>query len=460
MAYFSVNHLLDYELDYELAIRSIVTHRNVNDKRKMLSKLLRKEKDANNPGSQIHFEEYDFDFRTEEAAINQSIVSITDLIIDFEGTNSDSAYLRIRSRLIHLTGRVNRLTVPEPDVQAVENFKKESYATCVLLESDLDDKVTPAPQTPNLNFVPQQAAPVVNLSPVLSCSSNKQPLSTWGVKFNGDSKFLYYFLERVSDLSQARGVTEDELFISAVELFVGDAFVWYRSVRTQVNDWNSLVVRLKKDFLPPYSDDEVWESIRHRKQKKNETITIFIAQLENLFNRLSTPAAEATKVKYIKRNLLPEYIQQLALHPVDSIATLANLCRNLEEAAYLTSKRSHNAHISYLDNSNTNLVQNSRSSSTSQTNHSNRNSNSHRKPNSSSQRQSVNFTSSSGSNSSSQLKQAVTSEQVSGKAQVVCFNCRLPNHMYSACTLKRKMFCFRCGEPNVRVSDCPKCSKN
>lgn len=455
MAFFTVNHLLDFELDYELAIRSVVTQRNMNDKRKILSKLIKKERHANVPGSQVHFEEYKYDFKTEEAAINKSIISITDCIIDFEGSDHDSAFAKIKSRLIHLTGRVNRLIVPENDTDGVEQFKHEAYATCIKLESDLDDKVIEDPQTPNVSFSPLPAQPVVNVNPVVSCSASAQPLSTWGVKFNGDPKQVFYFLERISDLAQARGVSDDDLFKSAVELFIGDAFIWYRSIRSSVNDWGSLVLRLKKDFLPPYSDDEIWDSIRQRKQKKNESITIFVAQLENLFNRLAVPVAEVTKVKYIKRNLLPEYIHQLALHPIDSLVTLTNLCRNLEEAAYLTSsKKSSSFQISSLQNNSSNNVQrhiNTRA----------RGFNNNRSTNlvQSQSVDSVQLTEPLASTSSSRPHASVQ-QSTTNKGQVVCFNCQMPNHTFRSCTLKRKVFCFRCGKPDVRVNACPVCSKN
>ncbi|KAK0070931.1 hypothetical protein PV325_013837, partial [Microctonus aethiopoides] len=228
---FNTNHLLDFELDYELAIRNVVTTRTVNERRKILTKLLRKEKD--NPGSKICLDTYVFDFNFEEEEINKSILSITDVIIDFEGTVTDSAYGRVRSRINHLTGRISRIQIPDgEDKDNVTLFKNESYATCLKLESDLDDKVITEPDTPNnLSFLPTPVSPIVNVSPVVTCTANKQPISTWGVKFNGDHKRLFYFLERVSDLSKSRDVSEVELFNSAVELFVGDAFIWYRSIK-------------------------------------------------------------------------------------------------------------------------------------------------------------------------------------------------------------------------------------
>ena len=75
------------------------------------------------------------------------------------------------------------------------------------------------------NSLNQITPPLINVSPVVTCSAGKQPISSWGIKFNGDSKNIFYFLERVSDLSQARNVSEEELFTSAVEFFVGEAFI-------------------------------------------------------------------------------------------------------------------------------------------------------------------------------------------------------------------------------------------
>lgn len=444
MESFSVNHLLEPELDYELAIRSVITNRNVSDKRKILNKLLKKERDVRRPGSHICLEDYNYDFRVEEEAINKTITSITDAIIDFEGSVTDSGYARIKSRIIHLLGRVSRLIVPEEEKEEILTFKRESQATCFKLESDLDDKVTVTTDNPNVSLIPQSPTPVVNVNPVVTCNANKQPISTWGVKFSGDPKKVFYFLERVSDLSRSRNVSDEELFNSAVELFVGDAFIWYRSIRSSVSNWNSLVDRLKKDFLPPYSDDEIWESIRNRKQKRNEPVTIYIAYLENLFNRLSPPIAEVTKIKYLRKNLLPEYIHQLALQNIDSVSTLSLLCRKLEEAGHLANKKSSNSQISYLSNS-----------SYERTKGLNRN-----EPGVSSGSGPSNNKSDYREETSTQNLPSTSRQYSHEKSKIVCFNCQRPGHAYRVCKQKRKTFCYRCGESDFTVHNCPKCTKN
>lgn len=442
---FHCNHLLDYELDYELAIRAVNSNRNVGEKRKMLGKLLRKEISSGIPDSQVILEAYDYDFHKEETDINRSILSISDVITDFEGTDTDSTFLRVRSRINHLIGRVKRIRIPDEEPGDFVNFKNESYATCIKLEADLDDKVISEPSAQaSTSFFPQPTSPIVNLNPVITCGSNKQPISSWGVKFNGNPKSVFYFIERVTDLAQAREVTSNQLFNSAVEFFVGDAFIWYRNIKSSVSDWDSLIQQLKKDFLPPFADDEIWESIRQRRQRRNESVTIYIAQLENLFNRLSTCPAEVTKLKYIRKNLLPDYVTQLALQNIDSVANLVALCKKLEEANYITSRKS-TTQVSYLGSS-------SFSGSNQRTERYSRfNKSFSRSP----QAQVVDK-----DNKNTVVDETKKNLPDSNKRKVVCFNCQLPNHTYNVCTEKRKIFCFKCGEPNVKVSSCPKCTKN
>lgn len=119
------------------------------------------------------------------------------------------------------------------------------------------------------------------------------------------------FLERVEELSQSRKIDKNELFASAVDLFSSKALVWFRSIKNLVNDWNSLVTLLKREFLPSDYDDQLWDEILLQTQRRNESVTIYIAVMEALFNRLSELPSEAKRVKYIKKNVLPQYVTQL-----------------------------------------------------------------------------------------------------------------------------------------------------
>ena len=129
-----------------------------------------------------------------------------------------------------------------------------------------------------------------------------------------------------------------------------DAFAWYKQIKTLVTDWDSLIKRLKKDFLHSYADDDIWEEIKARKQKSSESITIFVANLEILFNHLTSVLSVISRVNYIKNNLLPEYISQLALQEIPTVDHLTILCRRLEEASYFTSKNSQVFPIGFRHN--------------------------------------------------------------------------------------------------------------
>jgi len=455
------SHLLDYELNYELKIRSIETERNVQEKRKMLSTLLYKEKQSNK--SLISNKAVlELEFDEEEVDINKSMKSITDIIADFEGTVGDSVYLRMKSRLFHLSKRIKRVPVPEDNHEA-QKYLNESYASCLTLESDLFDKVREV--EPNQNFNPVQQQPIIHVSPpVVSCNSNVPAIGDWQVKFNGDGKKLYHFLERISELAQSRRVRDEDLFNSAAELFIGDAFVWYKSIKSSVNDWQSLVVRLKKDFLHSDVEDDLWDQIKSRKQKSNESVAVFIAHLQVLFSRLTTSPAEVTRIKHIKNNLLPEYITQLALMEVRSVNDLATYCRKIEEASYIKNKRNQHHSVNELKE-----PEHNKPSTSHYNNNNNFNKyNSSQRYNSNRPQNKFNnktFSNSRNINSHYENKQSNSSNnsrefKPESKNKVVCWNCELPNHVYMNCTSKRNIFCFKCGFKGIKTNECPKCSKN
>lgn len=450
------NYLLDYELDYELAIRNTLTNRNVQDKRKILKRLLDKEKDI--PGRKIDLDSYDFDFKVEEEGVNKSILSITEAVIDFEGTSSDGAFQRIISRIAHVMGRILRIPVPENNPGEVTNFKNESQATCLTLESDLFDKISQPSSTPNLNTT---LAPTITVAAPPCSSKSSKPIADWDIKFSGESKSVFYFLERVTELAQARKVDDNELFESAVEFFVGNAFAWYRSIKGSVTDWASLVNLLKRDFLPADADEEVWDQIKARKQKKNESVAIYVAQMDTLFNRLSRPPAETTKVRYLKQNLNSEFLTQLALIDIVSVVQFSCLCRKLEENSYLKSKSaavpsqvseisidSQCQSVDYVNDYSRSKLKNRNP------NFSNKSSNSSTFNNNNKMRHKQHLN----ANNNNLCNNPNTAVVL--RDPLKCWNCGQLNHTFSVCKARKKIFCYRCGNANVRVSNCPQCSKN
>lgn len=438
MEQIKANYLLSDEIDYELKIRGIVTGRDVAARRKILTRALEKEKHR-----AVVWEDPNYDFDSEVEAIGKTVNSLKTIIADFEGPESDSTVKRVKTRLAHVIGRIQRIKIPDEDADDVTTYKNEAYANCLEMEAELYEHITNVPGT---IMLPIANPPATNVNPTLTAPVNAKtvPVYKWGINFDGESKNVISFLERVEELAEARHVSQQELFSSSIELFTGRALIWYRSVRTTVTDWDALVAAIKKEFLPSDFDDQMWDEIKARVQGKTEPVSIYIAVMETLFKRLSRPPVETTKVKYIRQNLLPQYYSQLALYEVTAVSDLMKLCKRLEDNRLIGSKSRQSLRPSFsmiepeLANVSEGIETSSRALS-----------------------------------SSLPTKQLSLRPHVSRRSEefsktrdnkkaskVICWNCQQPNHTFRSCTLKRSKFCHRCGELNVTVSTCSKCSGN
>ena len=77
----------------------------------------------------------------------------------------------------------------------------------------------------------QDRPQLIQQSQSLAANTKTVPVYKWGLRFDGQGgQSVGAFLERVEEIRRARRVTHEELFKSAVDLFAGQALVWYRSV--------------------------------------------------------------------------------------------------------------------------------------------------------------------------------------------------------------------------------------
>lgn len=421
-------HLLARELNYELRIRGIITERkDAQQKRKILAKLL--EKDRARMDIVLRDPQYDFD--DEKVVIDETIDSIKTVIGEFEGPESDSTCKRVRSRIIHLTERVKRIEVVDNErKEEIQTFKNESLATCLELEVLLEEKIVKDAALVDLTSFSNSSAVQPIVQNIVQPNFRSVPVYKWNLQFSGDKHSdLIAFLERIEELRISRHVEKQELFESAVDLFSGNALLWFRSIRSSVQDWDSLVALLKYEFLPADYVDHVWEKLRNRVQLPSEPIHIYIAAMENLFSQLGHYVAECTKVKYIKKNLLPHYIQQLALVTINSLADLSMYCKKIDEAVVIKNNRPCTNRIASIEDT----VTDSKPHSTFRNDEPRiknefRNSRSHKQ-------------------NRSDLK------------PIVCWNCNQINHTYQDCRARRNTFCYRCGNPGATIKTCS-CSKN
>ncbi|XP_072395302.1 uncharacterized protein [Diabrotica undecimpunctata] len=311
MATINPKHLKTDELTYELLIRDLEVPSTVDEKRRVLSGILSQEASDRSFSETVVPLEFEQDH-------NQALATLADLssIIDeFSGSKSDYRYKCICSRLTHLSGRVSRLKTTS---STQETLKRQLRSKLLSIEGVLVEKLNlPSESTP-VRVEPHTASSVVKSVPIYK----------WGIqKFSGKQP-LIPFLEQIETLKISRNCSNDDLFLSAGDLFDGNAFTWWHNhlLKKTFQSWSDLVAALKETYLPSDYERNLWEQIRSTRQSFREPVSTFISNFEALFFRLPSVVSEKDKVSEIRRGLLPDYIKALALHDIDTVSDLTSYC--------------------------------------------------------------------------------------------------------------------------------------
>lgn len=441
----NISYLRKTEIVYELAIRGFnaINDIDVVDLKSILRKYIA---EAVPILSEVHITMTDQD-KTEIAS---SLAELEKNLSQFPGKDAKIAEKKILSRLAHVRNRIQRYVNFE--LADFNNFKTESLNKCDLIEVKLSRTKIELTKAMSSTFLEGRNFDFeINDSdqsdseirpPCQNLNSKAVPVYKWGISFSGQSETneLLDFLEKVEELRLARGVSKSELFRSAIDLFSGPAVSWFRSTKSRVNNWDDLVACMKRDFLPEDIDDFIWDKLRDRKQGKTEKSIIFIAAMENLFSRLTNPPDELSRVKLIRKNLLPVMIAQLCLFEIDTIPSLTAYCRKIENSK----SESNMSHLQVLDeriDNNSNVIGMLNELSKKITTIENK------------------FSKMAGSNNK------ITSNSGANKTLLTedekCWNCDKSGHRFYECTSpKRNKFCFGCGKKGVNKKECADCSKN
>lgn len=430
---YEINRLDKDELTYELAFRGITDKKTVDDMRKCLRAILRLEK----TGSSLKYPKYPFTFEEDANCITTKIQELLVSIESFTDSEDSALFSKISSKLVHIFRRAERAK-SKTDAEHTQrsNFMLEILNLQSQLKSklkkikrmsrnlDLPMELTTIMSSTNLSSDSSSSSSdesdvVSKAAPIVACSSNSMksvPVSKWNVsKFSGENLNLSLnaFLENVDELRISRNVTETQLLNSASELFSGKALIWFRSIRSKIQSWSQLVDELRIQFQPPRFNEKLLKEIKQRTQGFEESIGIYIAVMNNMFNRLTISVTEDVRLKIILPNLAPFYQSQLSLIEITSINQLLTLGRKLE------------AHKESIES----FVPPPRNRS---------------------------------SLMEPDLAYVYTDTErpstSAGVNELVCWNCKLSGHRSRQCTSSTKnKHCFRCGNPGYTVRSCPKC---
>lgn len=112
--------------------------------------------------------------------------------------------------------------------------------------------------------------------------------------------------------------------------FSGKALSLYQDIRKQVHSWEELVAEFKLELMKVNHDEDLLIEIKRRTQAKEESIGIYLAIMNNYFNRLTQPILEKEKLAILLRNIRPFFQKVIGLQSVNSISELRTICRRLE----------------------------------------------------------------------------------------------------------------------------------
>lgn len=429
-----INRLSKEDMAYELKIYGDTTSSSFDVMRRSLRQFRRLAKCTS-----YIMPKYPFTFDEDTVAIVAKIKSISDEMAVFSDSRMSPAFAKLSTAIAFAISRVNRsLPTKEEDIQLRSKF----LVQLVGLASELRTKAKSFSRNSTMAGGDPLDLTTISNSAVSSESSsddeddapqavtvlrpvNKSvPVASWGIKFSGHPRdtSLCAFLERVNELKIARNSSDAILYNSAVDLFTGNALIWYRANRDNFSDWNELMCGLRGEFLASDYDDRLFEEIKHRTQGPQESMGMYISVMKNLFARLQTTIPEPTQLKILLKNLLPFYQTQFGLVEISSLSQLLRYGKQLEARkasveAYVpppVRSKTLEPDLAYVHCS----------------------------------------------AESDQTPRVTPRVNTVNAPTIKCWNCNAVGHRAAECSKPRKRHCFRCGRPNVTLPTCPTCSGN
>lgn len=380
-----VNYLLKDELEFELACRGIKDIATVVPMRKILRELLVQESSGESKITVEAPEYCDSDPLGQISICEKKLEVLVATLQEIVSSPDRHTLKRLFSRLIHLQGRakliklydathidrriklLGRIESCQRQLEIIKNTEFESEDLSEkdreILQKSLGDEainiirkleaaglneenrtmvsqstVNPGQSRPGLRNsdetqMPERCNKLQKTSTLDSDFHFRKlvPIKDWGVKFTGKGEMsVNAFLERVEELKDARNANNDDLCRYAVDFLDGDALIWYRAIRSEVRDWSDLVQRLLSTFQRPYYQEELMEEIKKRTQGRNENVTIYIACMQNMFNRLPEKITEKQKLGILLRNIQPYFQKAVCRDEFSSVTELTKILAILE----------------------------------------------------------------------------------------------------------------------------------
>lgn len=247
-------------------------------------------------------------------------------------------------------------------------------------------------------------------------------IRNWRLKFSGfdNDMTVDEFIYRVNILTTNNLKGDFELLCKhAHSLFEGKALAWFWRYHRQHDDidWMTFTNALRKQYKVDYSDFDILDDIRRRKQRQNENFDEYLDIISAMTDKLKIPVSDIDLCETIIRNLKTEIRHELLHLDITSVSQLRKEVRKhekfMKDLHAIDSRKTAKGRISELkgqDIEDDTLV--------------------------------------------------LTDTEVCGiQHNLKCWNCDKIGHSYMDCLDTKRVFCYGCGVKDTYKPSCPNCSR-
>ncbi|GAB1860673.1 hypothetical protein CAJAP_01752 [Camponotus japonicus] len=139
----------------------------------------------------------------------------------------------------------------------------------------------------------------------------------WNLHFDGKDPFA--FLERLDELRQAYGYTDDYLLCGLPELLRGDSLLWYRINREAWGTWGDFCQAFRTQYLPPGYQRALRREIDGRRQLPGETFDKYAMTVLTMMRRAGGYTKQ-DQLEQLYENMNPDYQLYIRSNEATSIA--------------------------------------------------------------------------------------------------------------------------------------------
>lgn len=289
---------------------------------------------------------------------------------------------------------------------------------------NLIDITTNSPNRRNENRTPTTGRSSNNSEPFLA-EKVTNIIRNWRIKFTGfDSQIpVDEFIYRVNIMTTNDLQGNFNLLLNHGHcLFEGKALTWfwrYHKQNYDDMDWISLANALRHQYKVDYSDFDILNDIRSKRQKSNEKFDDYLDAISALTDRLRTPISDRDLCDTIIRNLKSEVRYELLHLNISTVSQLRREVRKhekfVEDLSATEQRRSMKGRVSEI------------------------------------------------------CKQADTldlsdenddfADICAVQHKITCWNCDKIGHTFFDCMEIRKVFCYGCGIKDTYKPNCPNCKQ-